>query len=527
MSIKTYKFDGSGAILEGSEISYSYSEDVSSLSPNEVSGGSGQITISAIKQDDSTDFKKTPALLINNSMSLVDSDAGSIEFQVKKVSTNNELVTITGSTIEARMNVTKVAQPIGGSSAYGDTLQDAIEYYCSLANITPDFDAELLPYVSTKQINYIGWEGNLWEQLKLLCASASASDTEDIPMEMTVDVDTLKFRIAKTRSANLTDNASQVSVEVDNFDASKLVNITMYNTHYGANELINEDAETDAALGFVRNISIRDQLQVDAGQTIIKRFKIKASLEAVNNPYPVATISQIPYTGTTGEYVIVGSDDLPVLPAQWVAEGGSLEVSLTENPNEIEIKITAPQASQLEQAGVPGAYSLAPYKIGIESAGGTDYPAMYITGTGVFFERHTQAFYTGAADEFTASLEASAIDSPFITSRLELASRGIAAAQAIAGPSVKINITNPVDVVFNTTVGSVIEHNRTKYRIESASFSATDRSVSGTSMSPVPDFNAIWAGKTFADFATVMGTDADTEFISFNEFTIIPLNEDI
>jgi hypothetical protein len=527
MSIKTVKFDGSGAILKGSEISYSYSEDVSSLSPDDVSGGSGQITISAIKQDDSVDFRKAAALLINNSMSLIDSNSGEIEFQVKKVSTNNDLVSLTGSTVEGRMNVTKIAQPIGGSSAYADTLQQAIEYYCGLADITPDFDADLLALISVKQVNFIGWEGNLWEQLKLLCASTSASATEDVPMEMSVDINTLKFRIAKNRTANLTDNASSVSVEVDNFDASKRVSVTMYNTEYVANGIILEDSDAAVELGFVESVSIRDQMQVDSGQTIIKRFKVRASLETVGTPTPRATISSFPYTGTTGEYVIVGSDDLPIQPTQWVDQGGSLEVSLTENPNEIEIKITAPQASQLQQAGDPNAYSLAPYKIGVESSGGVDYPAFYITGTGVFFTRFTQAFQTGAADDYTASLEDTAIDSMFITSRMELASRGLAAAQAIAGPSVNVQISNPVDILMNSTIGSVIEYDRSKYRIDTATFSANDKSVTGVSISPFPDFNAIWEGKTFADFTSTMGTAGDTDSISFNEFTIIPLNKDI
>jgi hypothetical protein len=527
MSIKTVKFDGSGSILEGSEISYSYSEDVSSLSPDSISGGSGQITLSAIKQDDSVDFRKTPALLINNTMSLIDSDAGEVEFQVKQVSVSEDLVSITGRTLDGRMNVNKIAKPIGGSYEYGDTLETAIRYYCELAGITPQFDAQLLPYVSSRFVNFIGWEGNLWEQLKLLCASTSASETEDIPMEMVVDVDTLKFRIANNRSANLTDNASSIAVEVDNFDASQRVSLTMYKTQYVANGIVVEDTDLDGELGFLQNVSIRDQMQVDAGQTIIKRFKMKASLETVNTPTPRATISSYPYTSNIGEYVIVGSDDLPILPAQWVAQGGSLEVSLTGNPNEIEIKITAPQASQLEQAGVAGAYSLAPYKIGVESAGGVEYPAFYITGTGVFFERFTQEFYTGAADEFTASLSDTAIDSPFITTRMELASRGIAAAQAIAGPSVKISIDNQKDIAMGSTIGSVIEHNRTKYRIDSASFSATGKSATGISVSPVPEFNAIWAGKTFADFSATMGTITDVGSISFNEFTIIPLNKDI
>jgi hypothetical protein len=202
---------------------------------------------------------------------------------------------------------------------------------------------------------------------------------------------------------------------------------------------------------------------------------------------------------------------------------------LTENPNEIEITVTAPQATQLQQAGDPAEFSLAPYKIGVESSGGTDYPAFFITGTGVFFERKSYDFYTGAGSDKTADGAAPSIDNPFVTTKMELVRAGTASAQVTCGPNVSINLSNPVDTVFGETIGSIINYKGQDFRIKSTSFSEGNSSMVGQSSSSAARFNEIWAGKTFADFTGVM-SDPDTspdDYVSFNEFSAVPLNEDI
>jgi hypothetical protein len=528
MTITASKVSGSGGIVPGSEISYSYTEDVTSLEPSSLDGGSGQVTLSAIAPDESAGFRNDPRLIINNKMLLSDTAVGEIEFWVKKVSLNQRLVTITGDTVQARMNVDKTAAPIGGGVGFEDTLRDAIEYYCGLVDVVPSFDDDLADLLEARNVNFIGWSGNVWEHLKMLCSVVSADESEWVPFEMFVDVDTLRFRLAENRTANLTDNASSLSIEVDAFDAAQSISLNYYKTQYKQNAIVTEDVETELT-GFVRQVSITDQMQADAGETVKKRFRIEASLDSVNQPVPVATISSFPYTGTTGEYVIVGSDDLPVQPAQWLAEGGKLVVALTENPNEIEITVTAPQATQLQQAGDPAAFSLAPYKIGVESSGGTDYPAFFITGTGVFFERKSYDFYTGAGSDKTADGAAPSIDNPFVTTKMELVRAGTAAAQVTCGPNVSINLSNPVDTVFGETIGSIINYKGQDFRIKSTSFSEGNSSMVGQSSSSVARFNEIWAGKTFADFTGVM-SDPDTspdDYVSFNEFSAAPLNEDI
>lgn len=423
------------------------------------------------------------------------------------------------------MSVERTALPVGD----GATLQDAIEYYCGLVGITPSFSAALLPYVSTKTVNYIGWVGDVWQKLKELCAAVSASDSEDIPMEMIIDVDTLEFRIAKTTPQDLLENAASISLDIDSFDASQEVVLTYYKTDYRTNGVVTQQAQGQNLETDVIAVGISDQLQVDSGQKLTKRFQINASLATVNQPTIVSTISTIPYPdGGTGEYVVVGSDDLPIDPDQWIAEGGSLTVALTETPGEIEITIQAPEIGELIHAGDANV-GYAPYKIGVESSGGATYPALYITGDGVFFERKTKTFLSGASDDYTSEVAATGVDNIFLTSQFDLSTRGVAAAQAVCGPRVTLSVSNPVDLTMGSSLGATFNYLGNRYRVETTSFSAADASFTAIADSDFDAFDTIWTGKTFADFTDVMSDPAlsPNDYITFNEFTAIPLNEEI
>lgn len=524
MSAKTFKLTGSGSVLEGSEISFSFTEDVTSLEPTELSGGTSQVQFQAIAVEEIKTATAHPnsKFLINNTMSVID-DADEIEFRVRRVSKNNELVSVTGETVQARLDVEKTAEPVAGTGA---TLKEALDYYCSLVDVFPVYDSDLLPYLDNKQVSFIGWQGNVWEQLKALCAGVSASNTEDIPIEMYIDIYTLNFRIAKNRTADLISNASDISLEIDSFDASQQVDITVYETEYKQNAVVTEEEDrTDEILG-LQNVSINDQLQVEAGEVLIKRFPVKASLESVNQPVNVASISSLPYTGTTGEYVVVGSDDLPILPAQWQDQGGRLSVALTENPNEIEITIIAPPVDEIEAAN--GDTTLAPYKIGIESAGAETYPALWITGTGVFFEKKLKSFYTGADSNYTSEeLQPANVENIFMNTTFDVATRGVAAAQYNCGPKVNLKITNPVDCSFGTTIGSTFIYDNNKFRVTSVRFNQNDAEIEATGCASIADFNGKWTGKTFDDLTDFAFDPDDSldDYLSFNEFTTIPLAE--
>lgn len=533
MLTKIVKNSGNGEIAEDSLISYSYSEDVSSLEPSTLDGGTGQVQFSAvaIEQDKIGYTRPNSKLLINNSMSLVDSEHGSVEFQVKSVSVANGVVSVTGDTVQARLNSIKSALPQGSPDG-STTLLTAIEYYCGLVGVSPSYDDGFDDELALISVNFMAWEGNVWEHLKMLCAGVSASEVDNIGIEMYVEGNELRFRKAFTRFSDFSETESTKSIAIDSFEAAKSITVSNYNTWYGEDEIIYEESnyyESGSGSSAFR-ASITNSLQVEAGQVLKTKFKMNCTLETINQPECVEFIPFLPYTGSVGKYVIVGSDNLPILPAEWLAEGGSITVALTEVPGEIEVTVTAPRVDLLPQAEDPEKMGYAPYRIGVESSGDAEYPAFYITGTGVFFAKEEVKFLTGASDIVTTKDESgSSVDNIFITNRRDLTMRGVAAAQKACGPEVKLS-RNVVDAnSFGSIVGSSEIVDGQRFRSKTVSYSSGDISIEYQAMTKFSDFEDVWASKTFAQFDNTMldPDDYPNEAMSFNEFTVIPLMEPV
>ena len=505
---------GSGKIKDNSIISFSYSEDATPLDPTSMVSGSSQITISAIEETSDASLVNTK-LMINNTVSLQDDDYGTVQFDVKKVSTNAAgIATITGDSTQAKLNVIKTA------NAYTGTLSGAITYYCGLCGVTPTIDAAL----TSRTVNFIGWTGNVWDYLKMLCSVMTYNTTDKSAIEMYFTGTSVGFRPALVNSINIDQYLSDINQSVETFDAAQSIDVYSYNTQYKSNAIVYDLSYYDpnssnAKKAFLSSFS--DSMQVNAGETIIKRFTIDASLTSVKQPDCVASISPFPYDPSTsgnGQYIVVGSDNLPIQPTQWTAQGGSLTVSLTENPNEIQITITAPpQTSLLKNDGSGLGY--APYRVGVATSGdGYDYPAIYIVGTGVFYKKTKKTFPTGASSTETSKTSATEIDNIFITDNFTLANAGLSAAQASCSPLIKVNGSSASGFTIGSTIGKYFSKNSNNFRIDSISFSESGIGWSASDSATFSQFNSINSGKTFATFDSMITTSA-----SFNEFTVIPL----
>jgi hypothetical protein len=513
MPIDITSNNGNGSIKPESIFSYSYSEEVTSISPAESKGGTGQLTFSAVAEPDSL-------LLVNNTLTLTDTERGSVSGQVKSIALNNGVVNITADTIMSRLNVFRTAGPVGGPAETPATLLEAINYYCSLVSVTPAFDDELDETLDTIPVNFIGWNGNVWEYLKMLCSAVSASLVDDIPIEMYVANNQLRFRLAMQNPTDFSGTDSELSLSVDAFDAAQSVGVNFYDTSYGLDKVVYEVSNyaegADPKTTF--KSSINDSMQVDAGETLTKRFVIDASLESVNQPVPVETITRFPpapYLGATGEYVVVGNDDLPIQPSEWIALGGKLTISITENPNEIEVTIVAPDSLTMPTAENPTTeVTNAPYKIGVELG---EYPAFWVTGTGVFFNKREKKFLTGAGDIYTSDQEGATVDNPFISDLHTLSNRGVAAAQFYCGPRLAVNRTVVSGYSFGDLIGVTEKVNDVRFRYESADFNASETRLTGQAFTTITEFNETLVGKTFTQFNTAFTN------LKFNEFTVKPL----
>ena len=528
MKVNLTNLDGSGSVKPGSLFTYSYSEDVTTLDPANENGGTGQVSASAVlvEGDKLGDTHPDSKLLINNQMLLEHEDGGAVQFIVKQVSTTNgHVVSVSGSTIADRLN-SEVFAPAHGGSGY--TMLSAIDDYCKLVGISIEagnliFEDDLDTELDAFSVNFIEWSGNLWQHIKMLCAAAPI-DIEAYTLE-----GSLVFRKAKNRPADYTKhNLVSQGVQVSTFDAAKTINITNYNTRYGVDEVVHDVTTDRSFLSYAtRSASISEALQVDAGQTLVRRFIIDASLEDINQPEAVDAILPLPYTGGEGQYAIAGSDGILIKSAQWEAQGGKLTVSKTENPNEIEIRIVAPPVPSIEHIGAtdPADVGYSPYKIGVEVADGQEYPALYITGTGVFYNKTVHELPTGASEVYTTQPAATTIDNPFITSIDAVYSRGIYAAQSTCGPNVTLSETVDENLPFGETPGSIRTVGSSRYRVESVQYSQTSTNISASAMSTFSDFEDKWIDLTFADFTNTALDPADfpSEALKFNEFTIIPL----
>lgn len=521
MSINITSNTGTGSIVPDSIFAYSYSEEVTSIDPSSSNGGTSQVTLSAVADS-------TSKFLINNLMQLTDTDSGSVDFQVKSVSINAGLVSITGDTTMARLNVEKTAGPVGGLPETPATLLDAINYYCGLVGITPAFDDAIDSDLSLVPVNFIGWTGNVWEHLKMLCSASSFSLVDNSPFEMYFANNELRFRPALSRRSDFSENKAEESTSINAFDASKSVVVTYYGTSYGIDKVFYEESNysPDTPEENKFQSSLNDNFQVDAGKTITKRFKIDASLASINQPEPVIEITRVPPSpyadGGVGQYVVVGTDNLPVKPAQWTALGGKLTVALTENPNEVEVTMTAPEAYIMPTADSSSADTTpAPYKIGIESSGIADYPALWLTGTGVFFIKEDKTFLTGAPDNYTSNDVAATINNPFISDLHSLSNAGIAAAQAYCGPTVTVNKTLGNRGTFGTTIGLTERIDDAVFRYESVSYSPASVQLSGRMYTSINEFDENWIDTSFSTF------NSSLTGLKFNELTVAPLTKGI
>jgi hypothetical protein len=522
MSINITFNSGSGSIEPGSLIDLSYSESATPLEPSSLEGGVSQINFSAMAIDQNKFGNTHPnsKLLINNDVTITDSLNGMISAKVSKVSVNAGVASITADSALAKMNTKVSAPPVHGS------LKDAAIAYCNLAYIEPVFLGILETDMQVTQVNLPAWTGNLWDKLKEFCASTLV---EGKPIEVVATFDGITFRYANLNTINIDERKSDYSISIDSFDSAKTISVPRAYTEYGTNKVVYELSNYEDGVD-PRNTfkaSIMDSMQVEAGQTIKKRFNINATLDMVNQPVCVSTITRTPpapYEGTTGEYVIVGSDNLPIKPSQWIGLGGSLTVDLTENPGEIEITVTAPPLSELEKES--GGTGLAPYSIGVESSGEGEYPAFWITGTGVFYHQKRFEIPTGTDPE-TTNESAASVEATMLVDSDSYWSKAALAAQKACGPMIEAAISMPADLPYGTGIGSIFYRDSNKFRVNSVAYGVADASLSATPCAEIIDFNEIWTGKTFANFTSIAldPDDHPSNALLFNEFTVIPLME--
>jgi hypothetical protein len=526
MGFKVTNSGGSGSIVNGTIFSYTYEEQATSVQPAAIDGSIGSVSFSAIGTgtNKSGSTYTNTLLLINNDMVLTDDDRGSIDFRVRATNLNQSDVTnISGDTIQHKLNAIRRA------NAYNGDVAGAINYYVSLnSGVTVGYDDSLATLLAAVPAVFIGWEDNVWNKLKELCAVTYVTVSGvKRNIEMYVANNVLRFRLANKTALTYKD-ISSIALSVDSSKSAQTFEVNLYNTEYGTNKVYYEFGNIDGTIDEENKYksTIASALSVKAGETIRQQYKVNATLNSVVQPVLVEAINKTagqPYSGSTGEYVIMADDGLPVVPQQWLDAGGSLTVSLQDehgddlDPGVIEITLVGPPENftgREDENGDP--VDSTTYSVGIEDI----YPAIWLVGTGVFYTLDKIEVASGASNSYNADKSLNTIDNVFITSKPALYSSALKAAQAVCGPDISLTMSVSDLTDFGASIGGLISYGSNKFRVVSASHSQDGLNITATgNFVTFADFDTNWSGKTFSNFDSVLTG------LKFNEFSVIPLME--
>lgn len=428
---------------------FSVQEDATPIDPASTFGGVGQITVEMNEFPD--------AKFLIGSIILGDGSRGKTSGIVRSLSSTNEDLSVVADSTLALFNSEHTLHP------YVGTLGNAIQHYCDIAGITNDVITE--SGLVSRPVVYPGYKGNLWVFMKQLLAKEQ--------VELSLVFNRIYVRSLRLLTAN-TDRNTSFGWSTDSRTAAKTIEVSYYNYTYGAQKEIYPLTTDDPTI-----------YQVDAGETVRFTQQLNASLFTVNQPTCIDFVNNTTYPGTNGVYSVIGNDELPITAAQWVAQGGSVRVEMTDDPSIVEIVIKGASMTQY-----------APYRIAMSSGGGNVYNSLHITGTAVVSNKRKITLHTGASASVTGEQVGITVDNPLISTKEDAYSLGMKTAGMYAGLNYSVN-------------GTAMDINRNGEGRELIQATVADFNQEVPAGTTAAEFSAAWVGATVADFNTFWQSRVD------------------
>lgn len=429
---------------------YQVSEESTPVEASDSSGGTGQITFSAV--DDSARFGSM--LLLNDTVKLIDGDRGETEGKINSMTSNDRVISVTADSRLGRLVVDKTAEYVNG------TFGSVINYYLSLGGITTNIAVDAT--LSSIPVIAQGWTGDLWTKIKELLVVVGA--------EISLVRGNVVIRPVRQARALEINNASE-SWSIQNIDLAKQVEIYYYNSEYKANSLVYPQD------GWNQDVPV---YTVDAGQLLEVDIPVDISLVSLTQPTPVLSVDQY-YAGPASVYSVAGNDGLPIPPAQWLADGGKLTVEIGEDGKSISVTVFG---------AVGDTAKYAPYRIAM-SAGPSDYySSLRIIGTGLFYHQNSIVVPTGADEESTPRDVGVSVDNIFVKDINEAWNTALNVTGKWAAPLRTISIGK----------ADINRPGETQQSYDYATFADFDAYATTNGYSTFGAFDTAWAGETFGDF---------------------------
>src|SRR5690625_1600688 len=451
---------------------YSVTTDASSMDMSNMYTGVGQI---------SAQVNETPntRYLLSREFRMVDFVGVEHIALVQQISARNGDVSLVAEDTVRRFNVDRWMNTFPQFPSDVPAITGILEALCIEVGV--GYDIRYIPPERTEDesIMFPGGKINLWDTLKELAAIHR--------IDMWVEGQTVVFDNLGNNKVEIADVIAEGwSADISNI--ANWVEVIWYEpteSNYWEKDLEfhprgnNEDAQI---------------LQADAGETVEVELDVNAWVTSVNQPTCVEWVDNETYDDSQGVYSVVGNDNLPITPGQWLDNGGDLKVELTDDPSIV--KVT------LKGANLP---ELAPFRIAMSS--GNHYNSLHLTGWCMPWEEQTTKVYTGAGSELTSQETGAQIETRHIQDLSKAYDVAYRVARAYSGPNLGLD----VDTVDGIEVGSIIPTPEANFRVEQRVMGPLSAQVRTGEASLFEDFIEVWE-KVFEDSYTHewLGTPDDS-----------------
>lgn len=450
--------NGRFAGFETNLASYSVVEDSTPIDPADETGGTGTIQFSTIEDP----AARGSILLLNDSITLTDSVSGRTSGFVTGLSANGPVLTVSADGRLSLLNATGYVAP------YKGTLETALRNILARAGITTGITVS--PSLASLPVAHKGGQHNYWLLIRQLCQAIGIG-------EVSLVSDSVVMRPIRQREAD-EKYASVLSWSAQNATLAQNVEVKYWNYQ----------PVTDGIV-FPYGGWTEDTLTVgpvDAGVTQTFNIPVNVSLTSIKQPIVQDFVSRN-YNGTDSVYAVAGRDGLPILAAQWTAQGGRLTVAIGEDNQSIDVTVTGAKETQY-----------APYQIAVSSGPSNYYSALRIVGSGLGFNEQMVTVPTGAPASKAPQEVGVTIDNPWIDTYEQAMDAALRAAGRYAAPERRVTLT--ATAINRSPAGNGIIYQ---------TFANFDDQWSGQTFA---DFDADWSGQTFADFSEYQASLVDEDW---------------
>ena len=431
--------------------SCNYSAEINSRNPGDYSGATQQATFSVpLTSETYMDQWGYAALLLD--------DNAIIEHgQVTAISDTGTQASYTVAGLASRLNRSRKVQPFNNTA-----LTTVVHAYFTAAGISipaPNM-------VGDFNVTVPAWEGDLYDGLKQLLGAYGCY--------MWVEGDQVEIRqfALSDTLAELPTNLTSKGRSVQGQDTVEWVEVVYYNNTYITNRQV-----------YPYGIEAPTVFSVGVRETAVYEVQLNASLATVDQPSPVDAIN-LGTIDTAGQYAIIDNAGAPIPAAEWLGQGGRVEVRLKDH-----------QTLEVLIRGMNTARDNAPFRLAEFDRDA--YPALYVTGTGVRQERKTVRLHTGSSRAVPDTVQT--VDNPFVSTMAQAYTAGQwAACDALL--SEQVNFGGGPELF---SLGTKYRTSNGAYRVAGVGLSPGGSSFNATLEVTMKNFADTLGSKTMAQMAAI------------------------